>query len=237
MMRRALLTAGLLVMALAGAGGDAGAVNSRHGTLIDHFTTKRPGAPSGFHFVGRYHAAGDPDANPPYMRGMTFYSPPGLRYDTSVPDRCTAGNARIALLGPKACPPGSRLGGGTANGVFMNGFANRLDLDFFNARDEQIIVARSPLVASVSRGRIRRDGAVEWHSPTCYPTGGVVGCPVDNALQVSSDVTVKPYTRGGRSYMTTPPSCPRSGSWRLPIRLWWADGTVDTVVTKQACTR
>jgi hypothetical protein len=62
---------------------------------------------------------------------------------------------------------------------------------------------------------------------------------VDSALQIGSNVKVPPYVRrvGGtdRSYMTTPPVCPRSGFWRQPTRFWWADGTSDLVVTRYPC--
>jgi hypothetical protein len=215
------------------------AVSGPHETVDNQLTTTSPNAPTGFHYTGRYHAAGDPQADPPYMRKMVSYQPPGLRFDTSVPDRCGAGDLQLALQGAAACPPGSRLGGGTADGKFM-GSASTLDVDFVNNANEQIIVARSPLLASVSRGKIGPDGSVEFASPTCYPALSPPGCPVDNALQLGSDIDVPEYTRSvdgvERSYMTTPPSCPSSGHWDLPISFWWSDGSSDTVVVEEPCT-
>jgi hypothetical protein len=210
-------------------------------TVDTQLTTKRPNAPAGFHYRGRYHAAGDPKGDPPYMRKMISYNPRGLRFDTSVPERCGASDLELALRGEDACPPGSRLGGGTADGKLMGFPPNRLDVDFVNNTGEQIIVVRSPAFASVARGRIHPHGSVEFASPTCFPALQPPGCPVDNALQLGSDITVPPLTRSfngvRRSYLTTPPSCPRSGHWRTPIRFWWADGSVDTVVTRQRCRR
>jgi hypothetical protein len=210
-----------------------------HETLDSSFTTTQPNAPAGFGFHGRYHAAGDPAGDPPYMRKMIFYIPPGLRYDTSVPDRCSASDLELAISGAAACPAGSRLGGGTSTTKFLGQFPSTLTVDFLNNTDEQIILARSPGLATVARGRIHPDGTVEWASPTCFPTVQPVGCPVDDVLQLESSISVAPYTRssGGvvRSYLTTPPTCPAVGHWETPIRLWWADGSVDTVTTEQPC--
>jgi hypothetical protein len=92
-----------------------------------------------------------------------------MRYDTSVPKRCTASDLQLAIVGSAACPPGSRLGGGTSVTAFAGRFKSRLRLDVFNNANEQIILARSPLLATVARGRIGRDGSVTFASPTCFP--------------------------------------------------------------------
>src|SRR3954453_20934970 len=205
-------------------------VSGPHETLDNQLTTTQPNTPSGFAFDGRYHAAGDSSKPPPYMRGMTFYPPPGLRYDTSVPDRCTASDAELAVFGADACPAGSRLGGGTSETSFNGGTATKVDIDLFNNTGEQIILARSPGLAAVSRGAIKPDGSIVWHSPTCYPS--LAGCPADTVLQISSSMRVAPYVRGARIYLTTPPACPASGSWDTLVRLWWDDGTVYTVTAR-----
>jgi hypothetical protein len=218
----------------------AAPVSGPHEVVDNQLTTTATDAPTGFHYTARYHAAGDPGGDPPYMRRMVSYNPRGLRYDTSVPARCSASDLELALRGVAACPPGSRVGGGTADGKFM-GSASTLDVDIVNNTGEQIIIARSPLFASVARGKIHPDGSVEFASPTCFPALQPPGCPVDNALQLGSDILVAPLTRSEngatRSYFTTPPSCPTAGYWSTPIRFWWADGSVDTVVTRQPCTR
>lgn len=242
-MRRRVFGTGLLLLASAFASpwsAVAAPVSGPHETVDSRLTTSLPNAPSGFHYTGRYHAAGDPKGDPPYMRKMISYGPPGMRFDTSVPERCTASDLELALRGADACPPGSRLGGGTADGKFM-GSVNTLEADLFNNTDQQIIVVRSPGFASVARGTIHPDGSTEFASPTCFPALNPPGCPVDDALQLGSDISVAPFTRSAngvkRSYLTTAPSCPTSGHWNTPIRFWWADGSVDTVVTHQPCTR
>jgi hypothetical protein len=233
-----------LALASAVGGATAGAapaepVSGPHETIDNRLTTTQRDAPSGFSFDGSYHAAGDPSANPPYMRRMVFYPSPGLRYDTSVPDRCTASDLELAIRGAAACPAGSRLGGGTSTTAFMGQFPSTLAIDFLNNANEQIILAHSPLLATVARGHINPDGSIEFASPTCFPAVQPVGCPLDTVLQLRSTIAVAPYTRAVdgvvRSYLTTPPTCPAGGSWEQPVRLWWADGSVDTVVTRQPC--
>jgi hypothetical protein len=228
--------AGLVVASLCALPAVAAAepVYFAHGTLENTFTTTTPNAPAGSAYRGSYHAAGDPSADPPYMRKMTFYPPTGMRYDTGVPERCTASDLQLQLQGPAACPEASRLGGGTARGKAF-GSETTLPVDVFNNAGEQVMVIRSPMIASVSRGRFGPDGSVTFASPTCYPA--LATCPADNALQMGSDISLPPYTRGGRSYMTTPAKCPKSGRWRSTVRFWWADGTEDTVASEHPCKR
>jgi hypothetical protein len=228
--------AGLVVASLCALPATAAAepVSFAHGTLENRFTTTQPNAAAGSSYRGDYHAAGDPEADPPYMRRMVFHPPTGMRYDTSVPERCTAGDIQLQLQGAAACPEGSRIGGGTARGKAF-GSETTLRVDVFNNAGEQVMLISSPMIASVSRGRIGPDNSVEFASPTCYPA--LVTCPADNALQLGSDVALQAYTRGGRSYLTTPPKCPKSGRWRSEVRFWWADGTEDAVVSTHPCKR
>jgi hypothetical protein len=205
-------------------------------TVEQTYTTTQPNTPTGVSFTGSYHAAGDSSKPPPYMRKMTFFSPPGLRYDTSVPERCGATDIELAVRGAAACPANSRLGGGTSETSFLGRFPSTVDIDVFNNTDEQIMLARSPGISMVARGHIGPDGSIEYASPTCFPTVEPAGCPVDDALQLGSSITIPPYVRPSGSYITTPTTCPESGRWETPIGFWWADGSVDTVVTEQPCT-
>lgn len=171
---------------------------------------------------------------------MTFYFPKGMRRDTSVPARCRATDVELHVRGAAACPEASRLGGGEVYSKFL-GFPSTLEVDVFNNTNEVIMLARSPVVASVTRGKVGRDGSVEFRGPTCFPTIQPVGCPADTVLQMGSRVRLDPYTRRSagvvRSYLTTPPSCPRSGRWRTRVRFWWADRSEETVVSEQPCRR
>ena len=81
-MRGRVVLGGLAVAAALAAPAAAEPVDFAHGTAERRLTTTAPGAPSGFTYVARYHAANDPGARPPYMRRMISYNESGLRYDT-----------------------------------------------------------------------------------------------------------------------------------------------------------
>ena len=238
---RGAAAAALAVLGTPGAA-PAEQVSFPHGVVESTYTTTRANAPSGGSYFGRYHAAGDPQGRPPYMRRMVFYNPSGARRDTSVPQRCGATDLELALRGPEACPAGSRLGGGRTITSFMEQPPTEVDIVLFNNENEQIILARSPLVATVARGRIGPDGSIEFASPTCFPALQPVPCPVDTVLQLQTKMESPPYVRTGpdgsvRSYLTTPAKCPKRGYWESPIRFWWKDGSEDLVVTRQPCKR
>jgi hypothetical protein len=214
-------------------------------TVDQRFTTARPNTPTGASFTGSYHAAGNPKANPPYMRRMTFYPPAGMRYDTSVPTRCTASDAELRLQGAAACPPDSRLGGGKTQGIFYEPLANAFvfttydnAFDIFNNANEQVmVIASGGLGYTVVRGRIGPDQSVTYASPTCFPAPPAGQCARDYVLQLGSKSSMAPYTRSSRGYFTTPPKCPARGYWRTRVKFWWADGSIDTVATDQPCKR
>lgn len=239
MRNRAVGASAVVAMLLWAAGASATPVSGPHETVDQQFTTAQAGAPTGFSYRGTYHAANDPSGNPPYMRKMVTFNPAGLRFDTSVPKRCTASDAQIMAQGPAACPAGSKLGTGTASAVFLGNFPSTVDVELFNNKDQMIIVANSNFVASVSRGTIHRDSSVEFSSPTCFPSTSTGPCPTDDLLQTGSSIDVSAVTNTSngvvRSYETTPPTCPAAGHWDTPIRFWWSDGTSDTVTTQQAC--
>jgi hypothetical protein len=233
--------------ALLPAAASAQPANGPRETVNQSFTTSRPGTPTGMRFSGRYHAAGDRKGEPPYMRRMTFYPPKGLHYDTNVPDRCTASDAELSLRGPAACPAGSRIGGGTTEGLFYEpvGHAFLFDhyvhhVDILNNASEQIILVQSE-GWTVVRGKLHADNSLEFNPTTCFPAPPVGECADDYVKQLGSTTFMPKYTKRSRgrvrSYVTTPPRCPASGSWKSVIRFWWKDGTTDAVTTRQPCRR
>jgi hypothetical protein len=209
-------------------------------TIDQRYTAKKPNKPTGAAFTGVYHAANDPKGNPPYMRRMTFYPPHGMRFDTSVPERCTASDLELELNGMGACPAGSRLGGGKTSGIFYEPIAHSFSspyentLDIVNNANEQIMLIKAPVGYVVVRGRVRPNQAVEFASPTCFPAPPAgQQCAVDHVLQTGSDTSMG---RHGR-YAVTPPTCPKRRYWRTHVKFWWADGSVDDVASDQPCRR
>jgi hypothetical protein len=218
------------------------------GSVDQSFTTTRPGSPTGASFHSSFHAADDEQGNPPYLKRMVVHPPAGMRYDTGVPDQCTASDTELMLRGPNACPQGSLLGSGTTTGVFMFPVADNLSDQFvfhefwhplhvFNNANEQIVLIESEGY-TVVRGRFRADGAIDYQLPTCFPYPPT-GCVDDYILQLTTATTLPPYTEespeGVRSYATTPPDCPREGFWRTTVELTWSDGSFDSLVTTQPC--
>jgi hypothetical protein len=180
------------------------------------------------------------------MRRMTFYPPAGTRYDTSLPDRCTASDLELEARGAAACPAGSKIGAGHTNGIMYEPIANAFaftsydnPLDILNNANEQImVISTGGLGYTVVRGRMQPGGSVEFAAPTCFPvppTG--VPCARDHVLQLGSSTSMPRYTRNDRAYWTTPPTCPKRRYWRTRVTFWWADGSVDTVSTDQPCRR
>src|SRR5687768_8474384 len=103
-----LLTCALSGLWAAGAAAQPG--TGPRETIDQRFTTTSPNSPTGLRYTASYHAPGDPKASPPALKRMVFYPPRGMRYDTSVPARCTASDAELQFMGPAACPPASQLG-------------------------------------------------------------------------------------------------------------------------------
>jgi hypothetical protein len=209
-------------------------------TVDQSFSTSAPDSPSGLGFTGSYHAANDPNSPPPYMRKMTFYPPAGARFDTSVPDSCTASDVELEAQGPAACPPGSVIGSGTASGIFYTPITHSFvfdrfthHLDIVNDAGEQIMLIQSEGY-TVVRGKFQPDGSIEFSGPTCFPAPPT-GCADDYVLQTASTTSITAYVKDGRSYFTTPPTCPASGDWTTEVRFWWADGNIDTVPSNQPC--
>lgn len=227
----------LVLVAACSASAAAQPVEGPHETVDWTFSTTQPGAPTGFAFSGTYHAAGDPNGEPPYMRKMVFTPPPGFRYDSSALPQCTASDLELAVRGPDACPAGSRLGGGTTAGIIYEPFRHDFVFDHFehpldvvNGVNEQILLVHSEGY-TVVRGKVAPDGTQEFVVPSCFPVPPT-GCADDYVLQLKSTSSLAP----GR-YATTPPVCPAAGYWSSTIRFWWSDGSSDSVATKQPCAR
>jgi hypothetical protein len=251
-MRRRVLRSALLaqllvaVFALLPVAATAQPANGPRETVDQRLTTKQTSSATGGSFNARYHAAGNKNGAPPPLRRMVFYAPSGMRYDTSVPARCTASDVELQARGPAACPAGSRLGGGTVEGLFYVPFAHSVlfdhyhhTVDVMNGANEQIVLIKSE-GWTVVRGRVRPDNSIDFTPTTCFPASPTGKCADEYIIQLASSTVLAPYkkTVGGRvrSYATTPAKCPAGGNWSSTVRFWWADGAVDSVVNKWPCT-
>lgn len=239
-MRGKLLFGVLAVLALGAVPAAAEPGSGPRETVDQTFTTTASNAPTGLHYTSRYHAAGDESKPPPPMRKMVFYSPPGMRFDTNVPEKCTATDAELAVRGPAACPAASKLGEGTTEGLFMYPFTDvvfdhfKHNLYIFNNTNEQIMLVESEGY-TVQRGIVHPDNSIEFNPTTCFPASPTGQCPDEYIIQLGSTTTMPVYTKGSGSYATTPPTCPPSHNWQTNVKFWWSDGSTDNVVTTQPC--
>jgi hypothetical protein len=233
-----VLAAALCALMCASAAAEPG--SGPRETVDQTFTTTQPGASTGVGYDGRYHAAGDEQGEPPYMRRMVFYPPEGMRYDTSVPERCTANDFELSMNGPAACPEGSRLGGGETWGILQAPVAHSVvidrythTIDIMNNTNEQIVLIKAEGYAVV-RGKFQPDGSIEFNNPTCFPQPPS-GCVDEHVIQLGTSSLIPAYTNDAGAYATTPPTCPASGHWTTRIAFWWSDGSFDDVATTQPC--
>ena len=230
----AVLGLGLLWPAPAGAAPASGP----HETVDIASSTTRPNASAALRYSARYHAANDPEGDPPALRHLRIELPPGTRIDTSVPPRCTASDDEIRFRGESACPPSARIGSGAVTVKQFGLGVQTYPTVIYNAKDDMLELVKSgDQVLAVVHTYVHGT-TLEGPVPTCA-TGGnpPMGCPFDQLTLLANHLQVEPISRGGRNYGTTPPTCPASGRWEAPVTLTYGDGSVDRVTPSSPCTR
>jgi hypothetical protein len=130
--------------------------------------------------------------------------------------------------GADACPAASRLG--TNALVFDTGidavrFLNE-DATFFNEHAQLVILAqdRATGARTVTRGVVGPD-TLDIELPP------IPGSPPDGAADRSERAM---FDQNG-GYLTTPPTCPRSGHWTEHITYTFRDGIQETVAGDSPC--
>lgn len=212
-------------------------VSGERQTVSIEYTTSEPGAPTGFEYAASFRdpAGGDP----PPLRRLVFRGPEGGSIDTAVTTRCDASDDELKQRGEAACPPESRIGSGTARVKPLLLPAVDYMATLFNADHDQreLLTGDPPAPNVVVHGFIRGD-IIDSPIPTCL-NGGYApeDCPDDQAALVANTLSVPPLVVDGRSYMTTPPICPRSLAWQTEATFHYGDGVVETLVTEQPCAR
>jgi hypothetical protein len=202
-------------------------------TVDVEFTTAQPGAAAGATYRFAIRA---PDGQPPALRRIVLAPPAGARIDTSVPAPCAASDEDLRLRGDGACPAASLLGVGSAELVVVGLGRQTFTQSAFNADGQQFQTVKSgDQVQAVVRGLLTEEG-LDLRIPTCV-TGGQPpgGCVSDQAFLLASELVLRPYVAAGRSYFTTPPSCPPSGRWRSEVALTYGDGVTERVFPEQPC--
>jgi hypothetical protein len=214
-------------------GGAATGATGSYQTASFKFDQAKPDRSSGAAFAVDYVNPSDPPGKPPTVRRVVLEGAPGSRFDTSVPDRCTASDAELTLLGTQACPPGSQVGVGEAtvdSGVPGPTRIVPAHIDFLNNTGELIFLntvqgtgARTVIRARVEGRRVITD------------VGMLPGTPPDGGSIDTAQTLLAARSSGGRSYLTTPSVCPDSGRWANAVTFTYADGVTQTVDSPTPC--
>jgi hypothetical protein len=237
--RRALLTVGVLAVAA----GTASAVDSPYQTSSYTLTQKRIARPTGEHFKFDYVNPDDPDAKPPAVQKVVTVLPRGGRYDPSVPGSCTAGDEELMASGAAACPEDSAIGSGVITvdtGVPGPGRIVTADAQFFNnAEDPDGEFIYLNTIRDTGARTVVRADATRRRTITTAPL--LPGTPPDGGSIDTVDVKVTRVVRTvdgvRRSYITTPPGCPRSRTWLARVRFIYGDDYSQVVATPNPCRR
>lgn len=201
------------------------------------FSTQSPGASAGRTEYGDFVDPANPGGKPHAAKSVVLELASGARWDTDAIPQCTASDAELMVAGPAACPADTKVGQGPV--VVDTGFegSNRnLDIDFtaFNEDDGMILVGREKqsggylaVHGSISGGRLEIQ----------FPP--VPGTPPDGGALKTERIVFfeRSEVRGGErhAYLTTPPSCPPSGTWVNKLTYTYADGVSQTVESVSPC--
>ena len=200
------------------------------------FTTPAPGASTGMHVdvqlgnpVGSAH-------KPSPLTGAVIRLPKGTVVNTSTRPRCSAPDAEMQVAGTLACPGDSQVGKGSLEG--QTGFGPPIDPlvgddTVFNGKDELIEIVTPPGAPAPAAGVDHltiKGGTLTAHPPS------VPGGPPDYKTAIRRITFFIPaFGAGSKAYITTPPSCPKSGRWRTSATFYFADGTDNRVTADSPC--
>src|SRR4051812_32059609 len=194
----------------------------------DAFTTRAPGTPSGRVFHDEYFNASDANAKPPAVQHVHVQFPKGTRIDTGAVPLCKASDAELMAEGASACDPKSQIGSEVFS--FDTGVdgPNRIvtnDITFLNNTDELIILTRERQTGTrvVVRGQGTRDTVDFELTP-------LPGTPPEGGADKREDATY-PVT----GWLTTPPTCPKSGLWTFRVDYTFRNGEKVTETSNSPC--
>jgi hypothetical protein len=254
-MRKLVVGALVGVLALAVAA-IAMAASATSGTTVQNyqqtFTSKKPNASTGTQFSTSSTDEANTSQNkqPKRVTNFDITFPKGTKIDTTSLPTCAATEPDFngAENPDDACPPRSRIGGGTV--------AARLDVpntgdlsgtvSAYNAKKGLLlyVVIQSPIGNQTLLLKPKLSG-VKLLTPvphTCIPPNrpdqdcrenGGTG-DAREAILTSFTLKVKAGKTGKKVYMTTPKACP-SGGWPFEANIKYADKTAAKIKTKSPC--
>ena len=223
-------TAGGVAAALLVFAGPAQGQDPNRSDFLFDLATTQPGAAARMSFDVRYRNPRDPEGKPPAVSAAEFRLPAGTRIDTAAAPRCRATDDELRSRGSSACPPETRVGGGTLTAD--TGFGPptdplRGDVTVFNGDRQLIEVVTAPGTDRVlGLDRLTVEGSTLTAHPPATPGGPPDGRTAVKDIRLTVD-------RPG--YATAPPSCPADGRWRYGASFEFADGTKADAAHTLAC--
>lgn len=223
----AMAATGLALLASAAAAGS----RPRADFSMD-FSKQRAGAATAIHLRILYKGP-DPKGKPSPIKRIVLQAPRGTRFDPKALPRCTATDQELMAFGEAACPPASRLGGGTLTA--MTGFPGvastvGTDVTVYNTATGNVeLVKEASSGKPVATDRFRIKGRTWTATPPDTPGG-----PPDGKTAVRRiDFTYAPKAR----WAITPRGCPKTRRWRSSGAFTYADGVTAHVPDTTRCRR
>jgi hypothetical protein len=225
----------LLALMLTGA---AHAVSRQ--TASVRFTTTAPGSVTGVVWKLDYRNPEDPSGKPPAVARTIATFPVGTKFDTGAPVACRASDAELALEGGAACPAQSRVGTGALDvdsGSLVEALVPRIirnDVTNLSRPGQSILLTEATNTAVHTRTVTRARVSGRTVTTDVPPLPGAP--PPDPFLALKRfRLSVAPLTRAGRSYVRTPPTCPRSRTWTSTLVFEYRDGVRTVVKSSSPC--
>lgn len=203
------------------------------------FTSKDAKSSTGLRFETNRFAYQPPPAGQPVTNRVTktaFILERGTKIDTGAVPRCK----RSALeLNPAACPAGSKVGGGSA--TILTGLPSfdpvRETVQVF-ATKGGFLAHLSGLQTVIVELQVVGRKIVAELPRACLPPGTPAdNCSTGEAVLTKLVAKVRPRTTRAGRLMTTPRTCPSSGTWTNRVNYTYSNGDTESKTSKSRCRR
>ncbi|HYU61970.1 MAG TPA: hypothetical protein VEK39_14520 [Solirubrobacterales bacterium] len=198
------------------------------------FTETKPGTSTGLELHIDYVNPNDPNAKPPAVRTVVTELAAGARFNTAVPELCTASDAELMALGAAGCPAGSVAGEGAVTlDTGLPGPARFIasDATLLNNTDELIFLFtdRQSGERLVTRSQVGERTVVS-------EVPFLPGTPPDGAALDTVELTGFAISSESGNYLTTPQECPADDRyWINRVHFTYFDSVTQVVETRSPC--
>jgi hypothetical protein len=177
--------------------------------MKQRFTTRKPGASTGWVFDGVVVEFPEGEQVPP-QRVLHLVYPRGTKFDMKRGGNCTASDEELTTEGVAACPGRSQVGAG--NGTLFLGLLGtwNVDVSLFTARPgfALVVAAESGTVLKVIRMSVDGNEVTGDIAPSSLP-GGYQPAFTQFFLRTEETGTAR------HPGLRTPDKCPKSGRWKF----------------------